>query len=166
VKVLTTSRIGLELRELGPEDAAEYHALVQHNVAHLTKLGDYGDEVAAGAADVAERFAQRTEVPVRFGVRLEQRLVGRVDLVPVDPPRYGLGYWLGEDVTGRGLATEAVAALLRYAGTELGATDVFAGVTRGNAPSEALLRRLGFEIVAEFDTYRRFHHALTPARSN
>jgi hypothetical protein len=21
-------------------------------------------------------------------------LVGRIDLVPVDPPRYGIGYWL------------------------------------------------------------------------
>jgi hypothetical protein len=40
-----------------------------------------------------------------------------------------LGHWLSEDVTGHGYATAAVAALLRYAGEELGATDVFAGVT-------------------------------------
>jgi RimJ/RimL family protein N-acetyltransferase len=163
MKVLATAMDGLELRELGPADAAEYHALVQRNATHLTKLGDYHDEVSDTAAEVAERLAERADVPVRFGVRLRQRLVGRVDLVPVEPPRYGLGYWLSEDVTGRGIATSAVAALLHYAGTELKATDVFAGVTRGNAPSETLLRRLGFDVVAEFDSFRRFHLAVNPA---
>lgn len=163
VKALATGDDNLELRELGPADAAPYHALVQANAAHLTRLGDYRDEVVASAADVAAQFAQRAEVPVRFGVYLRQRLVGRVDLVPVEPPRYGLGYWLGEDVTGRGFATTAVGALLRYAGVELGATDVFAGVTRGNVRSEALLQRLGFDVVAEFDSYRRFHRSLSPS---
>jgi len=162
VKVLATADDSLELREFGPADVAEYHALVQRNAAHLTRLGDYRDEVASSTTDVAYRFAERTEVPVRFGVYLQQRLVGRVDLVPVEPPRYGLGYWLSEDVTGRGHATAAVAALLRYAGEELGATDVFAGVTRGNVRSEAVLQRLGFRVVANFDSYRRFHHSLSP----
>jgi RimJ/RimL family protein N-acetyltransferase len=161
--VLATDYDDLELRELGPADAAAYHALVRANAAHLTRLGDYRDEVALSAAEVAAQFAQPSEVPVRFGVHLRHRLVGRVDLVPVEPPRYGLGYWLGEDVTGRGFATAAVAALLAYAGGELGATDVFAGVTRGNVRSEALLRRLGFDVVAEFDSYRRFHRSLSPS---
>jgi RimJ/RimL family protein N-acetyltransferase len=162
VKVLATTDDDLELRELGPTNVAEYHALVQRNAAHLTRLGDYRDEVASSVTDVAQRFSERTEVPVRFGVYLRQRLVGRVDLVPVDPPRYGLGYWLSEDVTGRGFATAAVAALLGFAGEELGATDVFAGVTRGNVRSEALLQRLGFAVVADFDTYRRFHYSPSP----
>ncbi|WP_225257625.1 GNAT family N-acetyltransferase [Jidongwangia harbinensis] len=161
MKVLATADDSLKLRELGPADAAEYYALVQRNAAHLTMLGDYHDEVASNATDVAYRLAQRTEISVRFGVYLQERLVGRVDLIPVEPPRYGLGYWLSEEVTGRGYATAAVAALLRYAGEELGATDVFAGVTRGNVRSEALLQRLGFEVVADFDSYRRFHHSLS-----
>ncbi|BFU47189.1 GNAT family N-acetyltransferase [Krasilnikovia sp. MM14-A1004] len=160
MKVLATAVAGLELRELRGEDAAQYHELVQRNAAHLTKLGDYQDEVAAGVEEFAELFAEPVEVPVRFGVYLDGELVGRVDLVPVDPPKYGLGYWLSEEATGRGVATTAVAALLEYAGTELHGTDVFAGVTHGNVRSDALLERLGFEVVATFDNYRRFHHTL------
>ncbi|GAB1644852.1 GNAT family N-acetyltransferase [Krasilnikovia sp. MM14-A1259] len=159
-KILPTAVPGLQLRELHREDAAGYHELVQRNVAHLTKLGDYQEEVAAGAEEFAELFAEPVTAPVRFGVFLDGELVGRVDLVPVDPPKYGLGYWLSEDATGRGLATSAVAALLDYAGTELHGTDVFAGVTHGNVRSDALLERLGFEVVATFDNYRRFHRTL------
>jgi ribosomal-protein-serine acetyltransferase len=149
----------VRIRELGPADAVDYHALVQRNAGHLTRLGDYRDEVAAGVADFTAQFSAPAEVPVRFGVELDGRLVGRVDLVPVDPPRYGLGYWVAEDVTGRGLATAAVAALLGHA-RQIGATDVFAGVTHGNVPSVALLRRLGFAVVADFESYTRFHLSL------
>lgn len=39
-------------------------------------------------------------------------------------------------------------------------TDVFAGVSHGNERSVALLHRLDFAVVADFDTYRRFHRAL------
>jgi len=157
--VLSTSLPDLRLRELQAADAAAYHALVQQNAGHLTRLGDYRDEVAAGVDDITAQFSVPADVPVRFGVELAGRLVGRVDLVPVDPPRYGLGYWLAEEVTGRGLATAAVAALLEHA-RDLGATDVFAGVTHGNVPSEALLGRLGFAVVADFGNYRRFHRTL------
>jgi len=80
--------------------------------------------------------------------------------VPVDPPRYGLGYWLAEDATGHGYATAAVRALLDHART-LQATDVLAGVTHGNDRSVALLRRLGFARVAEFDSYDRYHRAVS-----
>lgn len=157
--VLSTDLPDLRLRELRAADAAGYHALVQKNAGHLTRLGDYRDEVATGVDDLTAQFSVPAEVPVRFGVELDGRLVGRVDLVPVDPPRYGLGYWLAEEVTGRGLATAAVAALLEHA-RKLGATDVFAGVTHGNTPSEALLRRLGFAVVADFENYSRFHLTL------
>jgi hypothetical protein len=37
-------------------------------------------------------------------------------------------------------------------------------VTHGNDSSEALLRRLGFEVAADFDDYRRWHRALERQR--
>jgi RimJ/RimL family protein N-acetyltransferase len=154
-----TARADLWLRELRPVDAAGYHALVQDNAGHLTRLGDYRDEVAAGADDFAAQFSESAGVPLRFAIEFDGRLVGRVDLLAVDPPRYGLGYWLAEDATGKGLATTAVAAVLDHA-RGLGATDVFAGVTYGNVRSEALLRRLAFAVVADLGTYRRFHLVL------
>jgi hypothetical protein len=38
----------------------------------------------------------------------------------------------------------------------LGATDVYAGVTKGNAKSEALLGRLGFQVVEDRGSYTLF----------
>jgi len=55
-----------------------------------------------------------------------------------------LGYWLGEAHTGRGLATEGVDVALRYAFRTLGLHRVEANVRPENAPSIALLTRLGF----------------------
>ncbi len=155
--LIETPHEDLELRELTPRDARAYHELVQRNATHLTRLGDYQDEVAASVQDLATALAAPTERATRFGIYFKNTLIGRIDLVPVDPPRYGLGYWLSETHTGRGLATTAVAALLAYAHLDLNATDIFAGVTHGNHPSEALLTRLNFTRVAEFATYDRYH---------
>ena len=159
-RVLRTVRAGLQLRQLRSADAAEYYALVQVNAEHLTRHGDYQDEVSASADDVGASLSNEDDAAGRFGVFLHGRLIGRVDLIPVDPPRFGLGYWLSEDVTRMGMATAAVTALLDYARSELGARDVFAWVTHGNEPSEALLRRLGFDIVADMGSYNRFHVSL------
>jgi RimJ/RimL family protein N-acetyltransferase len=98
---------------------------------------------------------------LRFGIRLEGELIGRIDLVPVDPPRYAIGYWLGRNATGKGYATAAAAALIGFAREQLAATDIFAGVTKGNAKSVAVLERLGFQAVAEFESYIRYHLPLT-----
>jgi RimJ/RimL family protein N-acetyltransferase len=160
VRVLKTATTDLELRELGSGDAAAYYDLVQRNATHLTRLGNYREEVAATEQEQEADLAEPTEAPYRFGVYFENTLVGRVDLVPVAPPHYGLGYWLAEKATGQGLATRAVQALLSYAGSDLNATEAFAGVTHGNTASVALLTRLGFSPIADFDTYTRFHLVL------
>jgi RimJ/RimL family protein N-acetyltransferase len=71
-----------------------------------------------------------------------------------------LGYWLAKEAAGQGYASAALRALIGHARIDLHATDIYAGVTRGNAKSEALLERLGFLPVLDFDSYRRFHLGL------
>jgi RimJ/RimL family protein N-acetyltransferase len=68
---------------------------------------------------------------------------------------------LGGEFTGRGYATAACKALIAYGKAELGATTIYAGVTKGNVKSEALLVRLGFQAVADRGTYTRFMPPLT-----
>ncbi len=145
------------LTELTVADTDAYYALVQASREHLTAFGDYDGEVAASLEEVREALANPSDRNLRFAIRLEGELIGRIDLVPVDPPRYAIGYWLGAHATGKGYATAAAAALIGYAREQLAATDIFGGVTKGNAKSVAVLERLGFRAVTEFDTYTRYH---------
>jgi RimJ/RimL family protein N-acetyltransferase len=45
----------------------------------------------------------------------------------------------------------------------LGATEVLAGVNRGNAASRRVLERCGFVEVADLDTYTRFRRRIDPS---
>jgi len=154
--IIETSRSGVILGRLHPEDAERYATLLRENRAHLTRLGDYKDEVATPATEYARQFA--TDGPaLAFAIYEAEAMVGSVALVAVDPPKYGLGYWLAANACGRGWATLSVEAAVTYAARELSATDVFAGVTHGNDRSVAVLQRAGFRGVADFDDYSRFH---------
>nr|WP_240449624.1 GNAT family protein [Streptomyces harenosi] len=147
------------LRALTPEDADAYYALLDRNRRHLGRLGDYQEESNATPAWVRRHLDQDPGPSLRYGIRLDGELIGRIDLIAVDPPRYGTGYWLDQDHTGAGRATAACEALIDHAVGALGATDIFAGVTHGNDKSAALLGRLGFEPVADFAHYTRFRLA-------
>ncbi len=81
--------------------------------------------------------------------------------MPVDPPRFGCGYWLAESATGRGIAAEAMRSLIDSAQKDHGATDVFAGVTQGNPRSVVVLERLGFSVSDRFETYTRYRLSLS-----
>ncbi len=113
--MISTEVAGLVLRRLDPDDAEAYAALVQRNAAHLTRHGDFADAVAASVCDVRTELSDATSRNMPFAIELLGEMVGRVDLIAVDVPRYGLGYWVSEDASGRGLATAAVRAVLRYA---------------------------------------------------
>jgi RimJ/RimL family protein N-acetyltransferase len=158
--MLATAIPGLSLRKLVASDAPEIFALVRANQNHLTKMGDYRDLVAASFEHYLDELSAPNMDGLRWGIVAEGRLVGRIDLVPVEPARYGLGYWLAEAATGKGYATAAVYRLAQFAGETLGATHIYAGVTHGNAKSVAVLSRAGFAPVEQFETYTRFHLAL------
>ena len=55
-----------------------------------------------------------------------------------------VGYTIFAANRGRGLATEAVDALIRWAHEEHRITDFIASISPGNAPSLAVVRKLGF----------------------
>lgn len=149
---------GLLLRTLRPEDAERYVEVLRSSTAHLTRLGDYLDEVRLGVPETAATFGLGDLT--RFGVWLDDSLIGCVHLVGVAPPSFGFGFWIEPEHEGLGLMYAACHAALRWAIDRLDAEDVFAGVTHGNVRSEALLGRLGFDPISSFETYTRFHLTL------
>ncbi|WP_316356296.1 GNAT family N-acetyltransferase [Devosia sp.] len=156
--MIATEQPDVSLQWLHEGHAGSLHRLLQENRTHLTEHGDYREQVSTSLDVIRSELSAANGL--RFGILVRDALVGRIDLVPVEPPQFGLGYWLAKNATGQGYATAAVRALVAYAATELGASDIYAGVTHGNARSEALLRRTGFVAVARFDTYTRFHRSL------
>jgi RimJ/RimL family protein N-acetyltransferase len=155
---LDTEIEGLVLRPLGVEDLDRYADLIASNRDHLTRHGDYRELVAMPRQELEDEL--RSPVDGRLGVWLAEELIGRADLVPKDGTNAVLGYWLDRNRLGLGFATAACCELLRYGASEMGVTDAWAGVTRGNDRSVAVLERLGFEAVRDMGAYTRFHRAL------
>ena len=152
---ISTTRDGVLLRSLDPQDSPAFYRLLQRNAAHLTRFGDYVDSIGKEIDHWVDELSA-SDPNLDFGIYEAGALVGRAALNPVAPSRYGCGYLLGADACGRGLATMALSALVAHAHTVLGATHVFAGVTHGNSASVAVLLRVGFQRVASFADYDRY----------
>lgn len=83
-------------------------------------------------------------------------LVGRVGLFePEGWPGFELGWTLGRPFWGRGYATEAARAALRYAFSELGREHVISLIHPDNHPSIRVAERLGESREGEADLYGR-----------
>ena len=156
--VVPTERPGLVLRTIGIDDLDAYYALVDRNRGHLNQRGDYPFEASATRDQLATWLSAATD-DIRFGIWLDGSLVGRVYLGPVDPPSRAIGYWLGAESTGQGIATIACRAAIEYA-RRLGASEIHAQITKGNDPSIAIVRRLGFEHVEDIENQTRWRLVL------
>ena len=76
----------------------------------------------------------------------EQRLAGEVVLLRrAGPGALEIGYWIDRHLTGRGLATEATAAVVRVAFEIIGVERVEIHHSAENAASAAVPQRLGFQ---------------------
>ncbi|MCV2489586.1 GNAT family N-acetyltransferase [Geodermatophilus sp. YIM 151500] len=93
----------------------------------------------------AQRARAGTSLP--FAVRVEGRLAGQVtvDNIVRGALRSGhLGYWIDRAVTGRGLASLAVALVCDHAFGRAGLHRLQADIRPENLASQRLVERLGF----------------------
>ena len=106
-------------------------------------------EQAAGyIAQIGDWFASRGGL--QWGIALDDddgRIIGTVTLCAfaLDHRRCEIGYALGADHWGQGLAGEAVARALAFAFDELDLARIEADVDPRNDASIRLLERLGFQ---------------------
>ena len=98
-----------------------------------------------------QRFAALVTTPPEehrfFGIDIDGRLIGRVDLASINLAhrQATLGYFLGaKDAWGKGYAKAAVLIALDYAFSVENLDRVFAHVFDFNTRSMGLLKRLGF----------------------
>ena len=88
---------------------------------------------------------------IGFAVEHEGRAAGSVGLDGITwqlrawrVDRAELGYWIAPHLQGRGLMTEAAAAVTRFGFETLGLHKITVGCIDGNEPSRRIIERLGF----------------------
>jgi [ribosomal protein S5]-alanine N-acetyltransferase len=80
----------------------------------------------------------------RFAVELQGRFIGVVDIDSIAQGVGELGYWFEQASWGRGYASEAAQAVVRFAFNEVGLTGLRSGHAIDNLASGRVLLRLGF----------------------
>lgn len=135
------------------DDAPELAELVRVNREFLTpwepvRLDDYftSDGQLAVIKPLLQAFEQGTSLP-HVIVDDTGGLVGRITLNGIvrGPFRScAMGYWVGEDSNGRGIATAAVREVASIAFEELGLHRVQAETLEHNFASQRVLERNGF----------------------
>jgi len=139
----------LGVRPLESEDAAELHALVEANRAHLARWMPWAAEQDR---DGTERFLAEAEAQLArddgFQARIapEGEIVGVAGFHSVDwvNRNTSLGYWLAAEAQGKGTMTAVVSALLDHAFYEWELHRVEIHCAPENARSRAIPERLGF----------------------
>ncbi len=142
-------RPGLELRELGANDARVYFDLVDRNRAMLEEWepGMAFTTVRGVEAFFGDGFKDANRLPMNLGIIYQGQLSGMVQLT--GGGRAGeavVGYWLSADLQGRGLVTECVRALVTAAFDELGYERVVIDCSEHNLRSRRVPERLGFTL--------------------
>jgi ribosomal-protein-alanine N-acetyltransferase len=105
----------------------------------------------------AESFVRRSKQenpPMTFAIEYNGELAGVVGLVKqTDIYRLTaeIGYWVGEPLWGKGIATNAVTLMTNYGFNELKLVRIFTGVFDFNIASQRVLSKAGFKLEGIFE---------------
>lgn len=139
----TTDR--LLLRPIRVRDARAFHALCHDRAAtRMTATWVYPFTEETVRARFAAFAAQDQAQEPQMAICTPAGFAGMIGLFHNMSCGTELGYWVGRDLTGRGLATEAVQAFCRFAFRSLGVERIDACVFTDNPASVAVLRKTGF----------------------
>ncbi|WP_245563603.1 GNAT family N-acetyltransferase [Longispora albida] len=140
--------LGARVERLADGHAGAVLAFELANRAYFARtIPDRGDEYFA---DFAGRHAAllryQDEGTDHFHVIVDDAgaVLGRVNIVEIERGRGELGFRIAEPAAGKGLASWAVAEVMRLAAEEYGLTGLTAGTSVDNHGSQAVLRKAGF----------------------
>lgn len=144
---LETAR--LRLRAVRPGDVTAVFALFSDpNVTRYYGMDPYTtiDQAAQRVSAIRQNYLKRRGIRWAITRPGDDRLIGTVGLMNWKPKFFSaaVGYELAPAYWGQGMMTEALTAVLRYGFTLMALNRIEAFVAPGNAPSIALLQRLGF----------------------
>ncbi len=139
------------LEKLKEEHAQELFTLTDANRSHLRQWLPWLDitKSVADTLDFIKRGIAQDANGKGFhcGIWHEERLAGVIGYHKIDREKSlaGVGYWLGREAQGKGLATLSCGALIEYAIRELRLERVEIHCATGNQRSQAIPERLGLK---------------------
>jgi RimJ/RimL family protein N-acetyltransferase len=145
----------LTLRALDEADAPRVFDIQSNlNVTRMLRLASYPPHLPSLRGWLARhRDEWERGTAYRFAVLLDGQLIGCADVDEIAEGCGDLGYWLDEPFWGRGLASEAAAAVLGFALRELGLDRLRSGHASDNEASAKVLKKLGFSYVGDTTKY-------------
>ncbi len=146
--VLQLSKSRLRPPEPGDERSIAYYANNRKVWRNLRDSFPHPYTLADADAWVAGSSGRETPEG-RFVIEVEGQAVGVLGLragEDVFRRSVEIGYWLGEELWGRGIMTEAVQAATAYAFRAFDAHRLYAGVFGWNAGSARVLEKAGYDI--------------------
>ena len=149
----------LNLREFVQSDLRAVYAYSSD--PRVTRYLFFGPRDEDSTAEYLEGLlaSQRARPRTRFELAVEEnesgRVVGACDLSYIERNVVDLGYMLGIDVWGNGLATEIALALIDAAFFDLRADRVISTVDVNNGASIRVLEKIGMRWEAVFRKHRR-----------
>jgi len=145
----------LLIRAWAPPDAAELKAAIDGSLAELQRWMAWAKNEPSDLPVIEERLA-RFHAEFQAGInwacgiflRASGEVLGGASLLPrIGPGALELGYWLRNECTGRGYASEAAAALTRVGLAMPGIERVEIRCDPENRPSAAVPVRLGYRLL-------------------
>lgn len=139
------------LRSLRPGDAPAIATYANNRNIWINVRDRFPHPYHVAHARQFIRMVRGTTQECDFGIEIEGEIVGGVGFViqpDVQRVSAEVGYWLGEPFWGRGIATEALAAITRHAIDTHRLTRLFAVVFDYNAASARVLEKCGYQLEA------------------
>jgi [ribosomal protein S5]-alanine N-acetyltransferase len=156
----------VNIRELSVNDAQDIARLMNYNISkYLYDVPNpYSPEDALNFIKSAHsnfKSLRAIHLAIEYKGKPEARdnnyplLVGSIGLKNIDliNKKANLGYWVGEQYWGRGIATECVKLIIDYAFSELGLKEVIAYVFPENKASIRVLEKNGMKNKEEINEY-------------
>lgn len=149
-------------RLISVEDAAAFGRLLMVNRDYLAPWSPVMNEAQfteEGQAEVLVRDLARHKEGSMLPLAILDAggtVCGRINLTNIVRGAFqsaSVGYWVSQSHAGRGLASAAVADVIRIAFTELGLHRLEAGTLLHNTPSQRVLARNGFRPFAVAERY-------------
>ena len=140
---LTTER--LILRPCVAEDADAIQRLVSDVEIARNTLNIPHPYPEGAAAQWIAKHAESEEIVFAIVTRDTNELAGVIGLVPKEHNRGEIGYWVGVPYWGRGYATEATRAIIRYGFEERGMNRIEAMHFSRNPASGRVMQKAGME---------------------